>query len=199
MQEHRVTVAERRTDRRAVLVLATQNPLEMEGTYPRPEAQLIASSSSMSFLARGAALDLGRTTSGRSTVSRSFRATGHSCDWRGRPVARHAGFRVRVPKQQQKRLTPRPLSASSVFAPRAVQRAFLAAKIKPSSRALRGDRRRAQGVFRAASRAAPQRRGRRVKPDQVIEDLGQDPGGQDLMRDETLTVRDVLRRAPADR
>src|ERR671938_627506 len=41
MQEHRVTVA--RTSHpldRPFFVLATQNPLEMEGTYPLPEAQL---------------------------------------------------------------------------------------------------------------------------------------------------------------
>ena len=41
MQEHSVTVA--KTTRRLVepfFVLATQNPLEMEGTYPLPEAQL---------------------------------------------------------------------------------------------------------------------------------------------------------------
>jgi MoxR-like ATPase len=41
MQEHSVTVG-RKTHRleRPHLVLATQNPLEMEGTYPLPEAQL---------------------------------------------------------------------------------------------------------------------------------------------------------------
>src|SRR5690606_40919951 len=41
MQEHRVTVG--RTTHslpEPYLVLATQNPLEMEGTYPLPEAQL---------------------------------------------------------------------------------------------------------------------------------------------------------------
>jgi MoxR-like ATPase len=41
MQEHSVTVA--KTTRRLAepfFVLATQNPLEMEGTYPLPEAQL---------------------------------------------------------------------------------------------------------------------------------------------------------------
>ena len=41
MQEHRVTVG-RRTHQleEPFVVLATQNPLEMEGTYPLPEAQL---------------------------------------------------------------------------------------------------------------------------------------------------------------
>ena len=41
MQEHRVTVG-RRTHvlEEPFVVLATQNPLEMEGTYPLPEAQL---------------------------------------------------------------------------------------------------------------------------------------------------------------
>ncbi|MDE2577551.1 MAG: MoxR family ATPase [Hyphomicrobiales bacterium] len=41
MQEHHVTVAGRRHDLPAPFhVLATQNPLEQEGTYPLPEAQL---------------------------------------------------------------------------------------------------------------------------------------------------------------
>ncbi|MCC6617588.1 MAG: MoxR family ATPase [Chloroflexi bacterium] len=41
MQEHRVTVAKQAyTLSEPFFVLATQNPLEMEGTYPLPEAQL---------------------------------------------------------------------------------------------------------------------------------------------------------------
>ena len=41
MQEHQVTVArERHQLEPPFFVLATQNPLEMEGTYPLPEAQL---------------------------------------------------------------------------------------------------------------------------------------------------------------
>ena len=41
MQEHSVTVAkETRHLAEPFFVLATQNPLEMEGTYPLPEAQL---------------------------------------------------------------------------------------------------------------------------------------------------------------
>ena len=41
MQERAVTVAgETRPLPRPFLVMATQNPLEMEGTYPLPEAQL---------------------------------------------------------------------------------------------------------------------------------------------------------------
>lgn len=41
MQEHAVTLrGERRPLPRPFLVLATQNPLEMEGTYPLPEAQI---------------------------------------------------------------------------------------------------------------------------------------------------------------
>ena len=41
MQEHQVTVARNRyTLDPPFFVLATQNPLEMEGTYPLPEAQL---------------------------------------------------------------------------------------------------------------------------------------------------------------
>jgi MoxR-like ATPase len=41
MQEHSVTVAKAtRTLPQPFFVLATQNPLEMEGTYPLPEAQL---------------------------------------------------------------------------------------------------------------------------------------------------------------
>ena len=41
MQEHSVTVAgKRRVLNEPFMVLATQNPIEMEGTYPLPEAQL---------------------------------------------------------------------------------------------------------------------------------------------------------------
>ena len=41
MQEHQVTVAGRRYELdEPFFVLATQNPIEMEGTYPLPEAQL---------------------------------------------------------------------------------------------------------------------------------------------------------------
>jgi MoxR-like ATPase len=41
MQEHRVTIGGKTHDLgRPYFVLATQNPLEMEGTYPLPEAQL---------------------------------------------------------------------------------------------------------------------------------------------------------------
>jgi MoxR-like ATPase len=41
MQEHSVTVAKKtHTLEQPFIVLATQNPLEMEGTYPLPEAQL---------------------------------------------------------------------------------------------------------------------------------------------------------------
>jgi MoxR-like ATPase len=41
MQEHRVTVGKRtHVLDEPFIVLATQNPLEMEGTYPLPEAQL---------------------------------------------------------------------------------------------------------------------------------------------------------------
>jgi MoxR-like ATPase len=41
MQEHQVTVARQRYPlEQPFFVLATQNPLEMEGTYPLPEAQL---------------------------------------------------------------------------------------------------------------------------------------------------------------
>jgi len=41
MQEHRVTVAKTSyTLERPFFVMATQNPIEMEGTYPLPEAQL---------------------------------------------------------------------------------------------------------------------------------------------------------------
>ncbi|MBB3204374.1 MoxR-like ATPase [Rhodopirellula rubra] len=41
MQEHQVTAAGRRYDlEEPFFVLATQNPIEMEGTYPLPEAQL---------------------------------------------------------------------------------------------------------------------------------------------------------------
>jgi MoxR-like ATPase len=38
--EERITVTPRPTSRRAFMVIATQNPIEHEGTYPLPEAQL---------------------------------------------------------------------------------------------------------------------------------------------------------------
>ena len=41
MQEHQVTAAGRRYQlEEPFFVLATQNPIEMEGTYPLPEARL---------------------------------------------------------------------------------------------------------------------------------------------------------------
>ena len=42
MQEHQVTVGGERYDMlpEPFFVLATQNPIEQEGTYPLPEAQL---------------------------------------------------------------------------------------------------------------------------------------------------------------
>ena len=41
MQEHQVTAAGHRYElEEPFFVLATQNPIEMEGTYPLPEAQL---------------------------------------------------------------------------------------------------------------------------------------------------------------
>ena len=39
MQERQVTIGEETFRFGALLVLATQNPLEQEGTYPPPEAQ----------------------------------------------------------------------------------------------------------------------------------------------------------------
>ncbi len=48
MQEGTVTVAGNRYElEKPFFVLATQNPIEQEGTYPLPEAQLTASSLSL--------------------------------------------------------------------------------------------------------------------------------------------------------
>ena len=40
MQEHQVTIGGQTLPCRPFLVMATQNPIESEGTYPLPEAQL---------------------------------------------------------------------------------------------------------------------------------------------------------------
>ena len=65
MQEHQVTVARNRYPLEApFFVLATQNPLEMEGTYPLPEAQLDR------FLFKVMVPSRPRRTSSRSWIAR---------------------------------------------------------------------------------------------------------------------------------
>ena len=67
MQEHRVTVAGRSYELdEPFFVLATQNPIEQEGTYPLPEAQLdrFMFMISVDYPSRSEEIAIGRTTTG---------------------------------------------------------------------------------------------------------------------------------------
>jgi MoxR-like ATPase len=67
MQEHRVTVAGRSYELdEPFFVLATQNPIEQEGTYPLPEAQLdrFMFMIEVDYPSRGEEIAVGRTTTG---------------------------------------------------------------------------------------------------------------------------------------
>ena len=69
MQEHRVTVVGRTFDLKPpFLVLATQNPVEQEGTYPLPEAQLdrFMFMIEVDYPARAEEVEIARTTTGMS-------------------------------------------------------------------------------------------------------------------------------------
>ncbi len=67
MQEHRVTVAGRTFELKPpYFVLATQNPIEQEGTYPLPEAQLdrFMFMVEVDYPSRGEEIEIARTTTG---------------------------------------------------------------------------------------------------------------------------------------
>ncbi|MEO0447434.1 MAG: MoxR family ATPase [Verrucomicrobiota bacterium] len=67
MQEHRVTVAGRTYDlAQPYFVLATQNPIEQEGTYPLPEAQLdrFMFMIEVHYPSRTEEIEIARTTTG---------------------------------------------------------------------------------------------------------------------------------------
>jgi MoxR-like ATPase len=84
MQEHQVTVDGITHDLpRPFLVLATQNPIEYEGTFPVPEAQLDR------FLMR---LTMGYPSSrrGASDTDQSMARASHHKDWQSRQWAEHS-------------------------------------------------------------------------------------------------------------
>ena len=79
MQEHRVTVAKTQyTLTEPFFVLATQNPLEMEGTYPLPEAQLdrFFFKIDVPFPTEGELLQIMERTTGAETPTVGKAATG---------------------------------------------------------------------------------------------------------------------------
>ncbi len=97
MQEHSVTVAKRtyRLDE-PFFVLATQNPIEMEGTYPLPEAQLdrFLFKVNVAFPSSGELVEILARTTGRHMASAGKAASGGQIVAMGRlarqiPVATH--------------------------------------------------------------------------------------------------------------
>jgi MoxR-like ATPase len=95
MQERSVTVAARPTSSKALLRLATQNPIEQEGTYPLPEAQLdrfifkiIVGYSQldelMTILDRTTGTDNPKPSRKSSTARRSSRPRSSSVAWSSR-------------------------------------------------------------------------------------------------------------------
>jgi hypothetical protein len=109
MQEYHVTAAGRTYQlERPFFVLATQNPIELEGTYPLPEAQLdrFMFNIVMTYLPEDdevkvvtdttglqAALDLTRAERPRHPRVSAGRAAGHR-QRRDRPLRRASGRRV---------------------------------------------------------------------------------------------------------
>ena len=80
MQEHRVTVAGRTYTLDApFFVLATQNPIEQEGTYPLPEAQLdrFMFMIGVDYPSRAEEVAIARSTTGADAAAAGARA-----DWR---------------------------------------------------------------------------------------------------------------------
>jgi MoxR-like ATPase len=79
MQEHSVTVAKRTYKlEQPFFVLATQNPIEMEGTYPLPEAQLdrFLFKVSVNFPSTGDLVEILSRTTGRQAPAASKAASG---------------------------------------------------------------------------------------------------------------------------
>jgi MoxR-like ATPase len=105
MQEHRVTVAKTQyTLTEPFFVLATQNPLEMEGTYPLPEAQLdrFFFKIDVPFPTEGELLQIMERTTGAEIPTVGKAATGAEVEAmqalaRDVPIASHVmGYAVRV-------------------------------------------------------------------------------------------------------
>jgi MoxR-like ATPase len=97
MQEHTVTVAKRTYKlEEPFFVLATQNPIEMEGTYPLPEAQLdrFLFKVNVGFPSSGELVEILSRTTGRSAPSAGKAARGAQIVAMGQlarqiPVASH--------------------------------------------------------------------------------------------------------------
>jgi MoxR-like ATPase len=97
MQEHTVTVAKRTYPLdEPFFVLATQNPIEMEGTYPLPEAQLdrFLFKVNVSFPSSGELVEILARTTGGGRLSAGKAANGQQIIAMGRlarliPVASH--------------------------------------------------------------------------------------------------------------
>ncbi len=105
MQEHAVTVAKRTyTLEEPFFVLATQNPIEMEGTYPLPEAQLdrFLFKVNVDFPSPGELVEILARTTGRQAPAPGKVASGAQVVAMGRlarqiPVASHvADFVARL-------------------------------------------------------------------------------------------------------
>jgi MoxR-like ATPase len=142
MQEHAVTVAKTtHALPQPFLVLATQNPLEMEGTYPLPEAQLDRFFFKLKVqFPTDAALHaiLDRTTGARDTRAEKVLAAERLLELRALarqvPVARPVqDFCVRVIVGTHANETAPPLTRKYVrygASPRGAQACLLAAKIR---------------------------------------------------------------------
>jgi MoxR-like ATPase len=143
MQEHRVTVG-RTTHEigQPYFVLATQNPLEMEGTYPLPEAQLdrFFFKLHVPFPSRDDLNEiLNRTTSGHEVRVEPVVTRDDVCDMqalvRRLPVARHVqDFVVRLLRATHPGDDDAPQSVTRFVrtgaSPRGAQSLLLAAKIR---------------------------------------------------------------------
>jgi MoxR-like ATPase len=143
MQEHRVTVAKTTyAIEEPFFVLATQNPLEMEGTYPLPEAQLdrFFFKLNVTFPSRDELhMILDRTTAGQDPVVEPVlsrdEVIGMQRLVREVPVARHVqDFVIRVleathpESKEAPELTQRFVRFGA--SPRGAQSVLLAAKIR---------------------------------------------------------------------
>ena len=142
MQEHRVSVGRKTfTLEEPFVVLATQNPLEMEGTYPLPEAQLdrFLFKLHVPFPNRGELHDILDRTTGAAMTER--KAVLHQADIlqmqrlvRQVPVARHVqDYAVRVVQATHNDGPDAPDLAKRFVrfgaSPRGAQSVLLAAKI----------------------------------------------------------------------
>ena len=128
MQEHQVTVARNRYPLDPpFFVLATQNPLEMEGTYPLPEAQLDrflfkvmvpfpSEEDLISIMDRTTGAEAVRRPEGRDRRPRSSRCSGSPARSRSRPTSRptrSASSPRRIPTSPARRSSSASTSATA--------------------------------------------------------------------------------------